>query len=63
MSVRAFDAQGFPRGPARLANRQQMGDQSLGFVLPVSTNRLWVGWTTEQDDGSRAARFRVLERP
>ena len=61
ISVRAYNAFGFDDGPRRRANRTASGDQRLGFLIPVSTNRVWTGWTGTDSDGA-GIRYRVLER-
>jgi len=58
--VRSFNGEGEPRDPRRVANRTWAGDQSLGFLVSVGLNRLWLGWT-DNNDGARV-RYRALQR-
>ena len=63
VKARSFNGDGEPRDPRRLANRTWTGDQTLGFLVPVGLNRVWLGWT-DTGDQSRGARvrYRVLQR-
>ncbi len=63
VQIRAFDSFGFPTDPRRTANRTTAGNQMLGFLLPVSTNRVWVGWEGPEPGGEDGGvRVRVLQR-
>ncbi len=45
VQVQAFNAMGSPVGVRRVANRYGAGEQHVGFVLPLSRLRTWVGWS------------------
>jgi len=63
VQTRVFDALGAPQPPRRVATRSFEGNRHTRFIVPASSNHVWVGWelrdTAQRNLGTF---FRVLSK-